>query len=101
MLVLSSCGGGMLWFVGGGVVKFCEHADDVTWHVDVDPALFVFLVQSEAAVEGACPIGGYVVVLLESVDEVVGVDFGDVFDSKVINAQGECYFEGEVEPQAS
>ena len=36
--------GGMLWFVGGGVVKFCEHADDVTWHVDVDPAFFVVLV---------------------------------------------------------
>ena len=36
-----------------------------------------------------------------SVDEVVGIDFGEVFDSKVINAQGEFYFEGEVEPQAS
>ena len=44
MLVLSSYGGGMLWFVGGGVVKFCDHADDVTWHVDVDPAFFVVLV---------------------------------------------------------
>ena len=69
--------------------------------MDVDPAFFILLVQCESAVEGACPISGYVVVLLESVYEVVGVNFGEVFDSKVINAQGKCYFEGEVEPQAS
>ena len=47
------------------------------------------------------PIDGYVVVLLESVDEVVGVDFGEVFYSKVIGAQGKFCFEGAVLPQDS
>ena len=42
-----------------------------------------------------------VVVMLESVDEVVGVGFGEVFDSKVINAQGKCCFEGVMSPQTS
>ena len=69
--------------------------------MDVDPAFFVVPLQREAAVEGACPIGCYVIFLLESVDEVVGVGFGEVFDSKVIDAQGECCFEGVVLPQAS
>ena len=32
---------------------------------------------------------------------MVGVSFGEVFDSKVIDTQGECCFEGVVSPQVS
>ena len=38
---------------------------------------------------------------MESVDEVVRVNFGDVFDSKVVDTQGECCFEVAVLPHAS
>ena len=74
---------------------------DVSWHVDVDPAFILVPVESKAAVEGAFQIDGGFLVLLEVVDEMVCVGFGELFDSKVIDTEGKHCSAGAVLPQSS
>ena len=71
------------WLGRGG--QFFLSAVDVSWHMDVDPAFSVVPVEIEVVVEGSFPINGDFVLLLEGVDEMVCVGFGELFDSKVIN----------------
>ena len=82
------------------MVEFCEGADDVFWHVDVDPSLCVVPLECETAVDGAGPIYCYVVCGSEGIYEVVGVFAGEVFDSEVVDAEGEGCLAGGVFPEA-
>ena len=69
--------------------------------MDVKPAFLVVPLEREATVDGSFPIDGDFVVLLEGVDEMVCVGFGEVFYSKVINTEGKHCSAGAVSPQAS
>ena len=56
-------------------------------------------VNGESAEEGTSPVDGDGVEFLEGLDEVVGVLFSDVFDTKVVYNEGEEYGFGVVIPQ--
>ena len=81
----------MLWCCGCGVVKFGEEFVYVIGHGYVNVAVFVVPFEGDSTVERTVPVLFEFVVSGEGADEVVGVFFGVVFDSKVINCEGELY----------
>ena len=67
-------------------------------HGDVAGAFGIFPFNGESAEYGTGPVDGDGVEFLEGLDEVVGVIFSDVLDSKVVNDKGENDGLGDVLP---
>ena len=63
--------------------------DDVDRHGDADITLGVVPVQGESAVKVTGPIRGDFVVIIERINKVVRIFFGEIFDAEIVNAQGE------------
>jgi hypothetical protein len=62
-----------------------EGSWDVSWHGDVDVSFVIVPVECEATAEGAVPINGKFVVGFECVNQMLGVGFRKILDTKVIN----------------
>jgi hypothetical protein len=67
------------------VLEPSKSAGDVARHGNVNVARLVVPSESEAAVERAIPFGGDGVELAESDDEMIGMLFANVFDTKVVD----------------
>jgi len=81
--------GRVLWFGRGRVAKGEQCFGDVAGHGDVDVPRCIVPVDGEAEVAGASPVLGDGVLGGEGIKEVVGVGFGEEFDSEVVNGEGE------------
>ena len=88
------CMRGMLSSGAGSVLEFCKGFLDVAGHRIVDSAGFVIPLESEATVQGAGPIGGDDVQLLQGVDQMLGMFAAGILDAKVIDNQGESDWSG-------
>ena len=85
--------GCMLGSERGWVLEFRECAFDVAGHGDVNVSFFVLPVESEAAVQGAFPVDGQLVIFFDRVDEVLCVCFREIFHAEVVNTEDEgCLF---------
>ena len=73
----------------GRMIELLESAIDVTFHGDVDIIFSVIPVKVEAAIEGAIPVDCEGVVILEDVDEMESVIFGNSFTK---SRSGSCMF---------
>ena len=80
---------GMLWCSGHLVVEYVAGLGDVIGHAEVYRAFVIVPVEMDAEENFAVPVYSAFVLLGEMVDEVVGVSFVDVFDSKVIDHETE------------
>ena len=72
---------------------------EIFGHGDVTGVCSVVPVDGESSEEGTSPVDRDGVEFLEGLDEVVGVLFSDVLDSKVVYNEGEEYGFGVVLPQ--
>ena len=72
------------------MVEFSECASDVAGHGDVDISLVVLPIEGETAVEVAGQVDSHVIVGSDSVDEMHGVGFGEIFHAEVVDAESEC-----------
>jgi hypothetical protein len=87
----------MLRDVGWFVLELKEGTLYIVLHGDVNVAFGVVPVEVQTAVEVAFPINGGFVVVVDGVDEMEGIGFGEVFYSEVVNAEcqrPEVYFMG-------
>ena len=73
---------------------------EIFGHGDVTGVCGVVPVDGESAEEGTSPVDGYGVEFLEGLDEVVGVLFSNVLDTKNVYDEGEKYWFGVVLPQS-
>jgi hypothetical protein len=71
-----------------GMLEPLRGAFDVTWHGDVTSAILVVPCKGEAAVASAFPIFTNFVVVLEDGHEMIGVVFGSIFNSKIVDDKG-------------
>ena len=81
------------------VLKLVESRANVSWHGDFNSALDVVPVERESKVQSAGPIDRNLVELLEGIDEVVSMFLADIFDSEIVNNEGESYRSGFVFPE--
>ncbi len=86
--------------VGWFVCELKEGALYVVLHGDVNVALVVVPIECKSAVESAGPVNGEFIVCLECINEMLGVGLGEVFDSKVIDAEDESRAFCAVGPEA-
>ena len=80
--------------------KTCKESFNVSGHGDVDVALGVIPFQCDAAVKCSVPILLEGIVCAECVDEMVGMFFFIIFDSKIIDREGELNWSCDVLPKA-
>jgi hypothetical protein len=59
---------GMLLFGWWGMVEFLEGSIDVIGHGDIDIAVVVVPIEGDAAVKGAGPVNGQLIVCCDRVD---------------------------------
>ena len=71
------------------MAKFGECATGVAVHGDFDVSFVVFPVEVHAYVKLAFPVSGDFLMVLDGVDEVVGVIFVEVFYTEVVDAESE------------
>ena len=69
------------WWMG----KSCKGFGDILWHGEVDGAVLVIPIQMDATEDFAIAVDCYIIVFLETVDEVVGMDLANDFDAEVID----------------
>ena len=81
------------------VVESFQGSFDISPHGNVYKFLFVIPNQVEATVTAADPINSDFIIVLESLDKVHGVVLVEVFNSKVVDAEGELGGPGLVTPQ--
>jgi hypothetical protein len=79
--------GGILGFLGGGMLDAMECFGDVTRHGELHGAIDVVPIEGETTVFGSCPIGGDGVLGLEAVQEMLGMLPTHVFDTEVVHDQ--------------
>ena len=72
------------------MVKACECSMYIAFHCNVDVTRVIVPVKIQSAIFRARPINGDVVIVFERVNEMLGIGFGEIFDSKVVNAKCEC-----------
>ena len=70
------------------MVKGVKCILDILGHGDVNMSVFVVPIQGHTTVQGAIPINGDGVVLLEGIDKMLGILLVGVLHAKVINAKG-------------
>ena len=75
----------MSWFGRVGVAKAFLHGVDVSWHCCATCAFVVASRNIYSGELGPCPISCDSVMLLECSEEVLGVSFPNVFNSKIVN----------------
>jgi hypothetical protein len=74
---------------GGWMSEVEEGSMDVPGHGDVDVSFVVVPVEGQTAIECAGPVDGQGIIFLEGVYQVIGVGFGEIFNSKVVDAEDE------------
>ena len=80
------------------MLEFVEGGFDISGDGEGDSAIFVVPFEVDAAVSVALPIGGDGIVLRETVNEVLGIRFVNIFDAEVVNNKGEVNWSGLVGP---
>ena len=90
LLFLAVYGGGIrvrrvLRLLGWWMTKSCKGFGDILGHGEVDGAVLVIPIQMDATEDFAIAVDCYIVVFLETVDEVVGMDLANDFDAEVID----------------
>jgi hypothetical protein len=75
----------MLRLLGQQKMKSRKGFGDVIRHGEVDGSVLVIPIQMNAAEDFAITVDCYIIVLLEAVDEVIGVGLANNFDTKVID----------------
>ena len=78
----------MLWAFGRLILEFVQGCLGIFWHGYVIGVCGIVPVNGESAEKVTGPVDGDGVEFLEDLDEVVGVLFADVLDSKLINDEG-------------
>ena len=68
--------------------------------MDVDVSFVTVPVECEATVESAVPIDGKFVVGFECVNQMLGIGFGKILDTKVIDTQNKGGAFGAMAPEA-
>ena len=71
---------------------------EILGHGDVTCVCDVVPVDGDSAEDGTSPVDGYGIEFLEGLDEVIGVLFSDVLDTKYVYNEGEPYEFGVVLP---
>ena len=68
------------------MLESLEGCVDVSRHGDVNVAIVVVPIECDAAEKGSVPVDGdCFVILLECRDKVLGVRFGNVLDSEIVD----------------
>ena len=67
------------------MLEFVECSICVAWYVSVESAILVVTLELDAHVQFPFPIDGYVVVLFQGVDQVIGVHIACELNSKIIH----------------
>ena len=83
------CGRAVYRAFGLRVVQGFKSFLNILGHGDVNISVWVVPFEGKATIEGTGPVNGDGVVLLECIDEVLGIGFVDVFDAKVIDTETE------------
>ena len=81
------------------MLELLEGFLDVCDHGDVTSPFVVVPIKSDTTIQGASPVNGDIIQLLESLDEMVSSFFADVFDTEVVDHEGEEYIFGGVLPK--
>ncbi len=84
--------GGAVDFVvrlGGGVLEALESIFDVLWHREMHLLARVIPLNGESTVSFSFFFDRALIIFLDCLQEVLGVLFSDVFDSKIVDDQGE------------
>ena len=89
---------GMLWTCGFGVLKAVERLVNLARHGEVHGVEQVIPGQGHTAVQCATPICARFVELLEGGEQVMGIIYQCVFDSKVVHNEGKGDITGGVSP---
>ena len=66
---------------------------DIVGHGDIDVWSglgSVMPIKGKATVFGAVPVNGHIIVLFDGCDEMVGLGFTEIFNTKVIHAERKC-----------
>ena len=83
---------GMMCFLGERgywMLELVEVLLNVCGYGYVTSTLVVVPIKGETAIEGASPVDGYSIQLLEIMDEIVSSFFADLFDTNVVYHEGE------------
>ena len=77
------------------MLELGEGSFDVPGHGNINVAVVVMPIEGKAAVEGACPVDGEIVMLLECIQEVLSMFLLNKFNTKIIhyisvNHTGRC-----------
>ena len=88
----------MLWPFGCWVLVFVEGSLCEARNVGIECAVFVVPLEFDSQEELSFPIDGYIIVLFQGGDEMVGVYVALVFGSKVIYNEGKSDWTPNVSP---
>ena len=89
----------MLRAFGCRMLEFVKGCLEIFGNGDVAGVCGIVPVNGESAEEGTGPVDGDFIEVLEGLDEVVGVLFANVLDTKVVNNEGESDGLGGVLPE--
>ena len=67
------------------MAESCECLLTISGHGKMNLSFYVVPIEGDPAIFGSFPIFGYFIVLLQNFDEVVGMLFSNVFDSKIVD----------------
>ena len=87
---LSTLVGGMLGPLRGGMAETLSRFLDIVGHGDINVWSglgSVIPIKGKATVSGAGPVNSHIIVFFYGCDEMLGVGFTEVFDTKVIHTE--------------
>ena len=80
---------GILGARGCWMLELVEGFLGVCGHGDVKSPFVVVPIKVDTTIEGASPVDGDSILLLESLDEIFSSFFADIFDTEVVDHEGE------------
>ena len=81
------------------MLELVEGFLNVCGHGDVTRPFVLVPIKGDTTIEGASPVNGDIIHLLEILDDMVRSFFADVFDTEVVNHEGEKYIFGGMLPK--
>ena len=92
--------GGVLWGFWEWVTELAKGGFDILGHGDVEGVIVVVPVEGDPTVEGAGPVGGAFVVLVQGIGEVLCMFESFVFNAEVVDDKGELDWSPCVSPES-
>jgi hypothetical protein len=80
---------GILWTIGHGMLIFMKGILDIARYRKVHMFVFIIPFQSNAMVEATSPIFSNGVVRFQSINDMLGMFFSHILDTKIIHNKGE------------